>query len=133
MNIFNYLKDKISFKELFGAYGIPYEEYGADSTYVFKAKCPFDGCKSKKNKKEFTVASDYAMFYCFNCHKTGTVIEIVSGLNHITPIEAAKKLISNYHDWKTKESIIIPKEYEKESRETFGDYFVDRYLEKQNV
>lgn len=43
MSLFEYVKDKVSFKEIFEAYDTPYEEYGDDTLHYFKAKCPFDG------------------------------------------------------------------------------------------
>lgn len=132
MNIFNYLKDKVNYKEIFQAYDVPYVEYGGDSVYIFKAQCPVKECKPKGHKKYLTVA-DSGIFYCTNCHQCGDVTTLIAILSDITPIDAVKKLISYYHDWKTKDKIRIPKEYEKESREMLGDYFVDLYLDKQNV
>lgn len=127
MNIFNYIKDKVDYREIFGAYSIPYEEYGNEK-FMYKAICPFEGCKDKK--KSFSVATESKMFYCLNCYSCGDVSDFVSKLENKTPIDAIRKLISYYHDWKTKEPLKIPKEYEEWSREKFGNHFVDSYIVK---
>ena len=126
MNIFDYVKDKVSFKEIFEAYDVPYEEYGDETLHYFKAKCPFDGCNDKK--KSFAASVKKKLFYCFKCHNCGDVTNLIAKLHNISDIDAIKKLISRYHDWQTKEPLRIPKEYEKESRKLLGDHFVDSYV-----
>jgi hypothetical protein len=60
MTLFNHVKDKVDFKEIFAAYDVPYEEYGDDELHYYKAKCPIDGCKDKK--KSFSASIKKKLF-----------------------------------------------------------------------
>jgi len=50
--------------------------------------CPFHGEKTPS----FSVSPDKNLFYCFGCHKGGTMFTFVMEIEHITFVEAAEKL-----------------------------------------
>lgn len=59
----------------------------------FWGRCPFHGEKTPS----FSVDSEAQMFYCFGCHKGGTVINFVMEIERMEFMEAAKLLAERAH------------------------------------
>ena len=54
--------------------------------------CPFHGEKTAS----FSVSPDKGIFYCFGCHTTGDVIDFTARLFDLSPLDAARKLASDF-------------------------------------
>ena len=59
----------------------------------FWGRCPFHGEKTPS----FSVDSEAQMFYCFGCHKGGTVINFVMEIERMEFMEAVKQLADRAH------------------------------------
>ena len=59
----------------------------------FWGRCPFHGEKTPS----FSVDSEAQMFYCFGCHKGGTVINFVMEIEHMEFMEAVRLLADRAH------------------------------------
>ncbi len=87
MNIFSFIKDKISILEIIGQY----TTLKKAGTY-WKGPCPFHSEKTGS----FTVSPHKEMFYCFGCQAGGDIITFVSKIENCTPIEAVQLLADRY-------------------------------------
>ena len=54
--------------------------------------CPFHSEKTPS----FSVAPDKGIYYCFGCHTTGDVIDFTARLFDLSPLDAARKLASDF-------------------------------------
>jgi hypothetical protein len=83
MSIFSEVKQRLPIKEVARYYGITVNKAGF-------TKCPFHNERTPSMK----IYDDH--FYCFGCQCGGDVIRLVSQLFSLTPLEAARKLQSDF-------------------------------------
>ena len=88
MNIFSYIKTKVSILELISEY----TSLKKTGNY-WKGNCPFHSEKTAS----FTVSPDKEIFYCFGCHTGGDAITFISKIEACTPLEAANHLADRYN------------------------------------
>ena len=84
MRIFEIVKENINLREAAELYGIDVNRYG-------KALCPFHNDRHPS----LYVADDH--YYCFACGEHGDVIDFVSRLFQLSPYDAARKLMADFH------------------------------------
>ncbi len=84
MSIFETVKDNVSLREVTQRYGIEVNRHG-------KALCPFHNDRHPS----LYVADDH--YYCFACGEHGDVIDFVGRLFQLSPYDAARKLIADFH------------------------------------
>ena len=84
MSIFETVKDNVSLREVAQRYGIEVNRHG-------KALCPFHNDRHPS----LYVADDH--YYCFACGEHGDVIDFVGRLFQLSPYDAARKLIADFH------------------------------------
>ena len=84
MRIFEIVKENINLREAAELYGIDVNRYG-------KALCPFHNDRHPS----LLVADDH--FYCFACGEHGDAIDFVSRLFQLSPYDAARKLMADFH------------------------------------
>ena len=84
MRIFEIVKENINLREAAELYGIDVNRYG-------KALCPFHNDRHPS----LYVADDH--YYCFACGEHGDVIDFVRGLFQLSPYDAARKLMADFH------------------------------------
>ena len=84
MSIYETVKDNVSLREVAQRYGIDVNRYS-------KALCPFHNDRHPS----LYVADDH--YYCFACGKHGDVIEFVGRLFQLSPYDAARKLLADFH------------------------------------
>ena len=82
MNLFETVKSQITTREAAEFYGLKVRPNGI-------LCCPFHGDRYPSMKVD-------VRYYCFGCHETGDVIDFVSKLFHLRPLDAAKKLASDF-------------------------------------
>ena len=87
MNIFMFIKSRVSILDVIGAY-VTLKKAG----HYWKSPCPFHSEKTGS----FTVSPHKEIFYCFGCHVNGDVISFISKIENCTPVEAAKFLAERY-------------------------------------
>jgi DNA primase len=88
MNLFSYIKSKVSIIDVVNEY-----THLKRAGLYWKAHCPFHHEKTAS----FTVSPGKEIFYCFGCHITGDVISFISHVENCTALEAAKHLADRYH------------------------------------
>ena len=84
MRIFEIVKENVNLREAAELYGINVNRYG-------KALCPFHNDRHPS----LYVADDH--FYCFACREHGDVIDFVGRLFQLSPYNAARKLMADFH------------------------------------
>ena len=84
MRIFEIVKENINLREAAELYGIDVNRYG-------KALCPFHNDRHPS----LYVADDH--YYCFACGEHGDVIAFVGKLFQLSPYDAARKLMADFH------------------------------------
>ena len=84
MNLFQNVKYGVSCREAAERYGIDENRYG-------KALCPFHNDRHPS----LYVADDH--YYCFACGERGDVIDFVGRLFQLSPYDAARKLMADFH------------------------------------
>ena len=84
MRIFEIVKENVNLREAAELYGIDVNRYS-------KALCPFHN----DLHPSLYVADDH--FYCFACREHGDVIDFVGRLFQLSPYNAARKLMADFH------------------------------------
>ena len=84
MRIFEIVKENVNLREAAELYGIDVNRYG-------KALCPFHNDRHPS----LYVADDH--YYCFACGEHGDVIDFVGRLFQLSPYDAARKLMADFH------------------------------------
>ena len=84
MRIFEIVKENVNLREAAELYGIDVNRYG-------KALCPFHNDRNPS----LYVADDH--YYCFACGEHGDVIAFVGKLFQLSPYDAARKLMADFH------------------------------------
>lgn len=84
MRIFEIAKENVNLWEAAELYGINVNRYG-------KALCPFHNDRHPS----LYVADDH--YYCFACGEHGDVIDFVGKLFQLSPYDAARKLMADFH------------------------------------
>ena len=84
MNLFQNVKYGVSCREAAERYGVSVNRQG-------KALCPFHNDRHPS----LYVADDH--YYCFACGEHGDVIDFVSRLFQLSPYDAARKLMADFH------------------------------------
>lgn len=111
-NIFQFIKENISIKEVFSGYGIVLNEPRDIYSMI---TCPFDNCSKKSSN--FSVNITKGIFYCFDCYSSGDSIALVEKLEDKSPLQAAAKCLSFYN-------IVIPDDLVEHCNGFFGEEFV---------
>ena len=81
--IFDTLKARITVPQAAAHYGVRIGQNGM-------CRCPFHSDKTPSMKINETY------FYCFGCHSTGDVIDFTTRLFDLSPLDAARKLASDF-------------------------------------
>ena len=84
MRIFEIVKENVNLREAAELYGIDVNRYG-------KALCPFHNDRNPS----LYVADDH--YYCFACGEHGDAIDFVGRLFQLSPYDAARKLMADFH------------------------------------
>ena len=84
MNLFEIVKYGVSCREAAERYGVEVNHYGM-------ALCPFHNDRHPS----LYVADDH--YYCFACGEHGDVIDFVGKLFQLSPYDAARKLMADFH------------------------------------
>ena len=84
MRIFEIVKENVNLREAAELYGIDVNRYS-------KALCPFHNDRNPS----LYVADDH--YYCFACGEHGDVIDFVGRLFQLSPYDAARKLMADFH------------------------------------
>ncbi len=84
MRIFETVKENVSLREAAELYEIDVNRYG-------KALCPFHNDRHPS----LIVANDH--YHCFACGAHGDVIDFVGKLFQLSPYDAARKLMADFH------------------------------------
>jgi DNA primase len=86
IDIFEEIKKSVSITEVCNDYGIQFDRNN-------KAACPFH----KEKSPSFTVYPATNSFNCFGCGVGGTVIDLISQFESISPLEAVKQISADYN------------------------------------
>ena len=81
--IFDALKARVTVPQAAAHYGVRIGRNGM-------CRCPFHSDKTPSMKINETY------FYCFGCHSTGDVIDFTTRLFDLSPLEAARKLATDF-------------------------------------
>ena len=81
--IFDTLKARVTVPQAAAHYGVRIGRNGM-------CRCPFHSDKTPSMKINETY------FYCFGCHSTGDVIDFTASLFDLSPLEAARKLATDF-------------------------------------
>jgi len=84
-DIFSVVKSSVNMLDAAARYGIEIDQTG-------KALCPFHSEKTPS----FTVYAGGKKFHCFGCDTGGDVIDFVGLLFNLSPLDAAKKIDSDF-------------------------------------
>ena len=84
MRIFEIVKENVNLREAAELYGIDVNRYS-------KALCPFHNDRHPS----LYVADDH--YYCFACGEHGDVIDFVGRLFQLSPYDAVRKLMADFH------------------------------------
>ena len=84
MRIFEIVKESVNLREAAELYGIDVNRYG-------KALCPFHNDRHPS----LLVADEH--YYCFACGEHGDVIDFVGRLFQLSPYNASRKLMADFH------------------------------------
>lgn len=85
LDSFEKVKELVSMPEIAAAYGLEVKRNGF-------ARCPWHTDKTASMK----LYDGRRGFYCFSCHRGGDVISFVSTYFNISPLEAARKINSDF-------------------------------------
>ena len=83
------LKENINLADLIGSY-VPLKKHGR----YYMASCPFHG---PERTPSFAVSPDKGFYYCFGCHESGDAITFVEKMDHLTFMEAVRRLADYAH------------------------------------
>ncbi|WP_288264991.1 DNA primase [uncultured Dialister sp.] len=83
------LKENINLADLIGSY-VPLKKHGR----YYMASCPFHG---PERTPSFAVSPDKGFYYCFGCHESGDAISFVEKMDHLTFMEAVRRLADYAH------------------------------------
>ena len=83
MHIFSYVKAAVTTRQATVFYGLKVSAMGMTC-------CPFHPDRHPSMKVD-------ERYYCFGCHETGDVIDFVSRMFGLTPYQAARKLVEDFH------------------------------------
>ena len=83
MNLFEIVKASVNVPEAARAYGL-------DVTRHNMVRCPFHDDRHPS----FKLNPDF--YYCFGCGARGDVIDLVAGLFHLSPYDAARKIAADF-------------------------------------
>src|SRR6056297_3164191 len=97
MNLFSYIKEKISILDVVSEYATLKK-----AGLYWKGHCPFHHEKTAS----FTVSPHRGIFYCFGCHAGGDVITFIAKIENCSPKEAAQHIIER-HQLTIPESIAL--------------------------
>ena len=86
MRIFEIVKENVNLREAAELYGIDVNRYG-------KALCPFHNDRNPS----LYVADDHYYCFCFACGAHGDVIDFAGRLFQLSPYDAARKLMADFH------------------------------------
>ncbi len=111
MNIFNFIKQKISILDVVQEY-TSLKKAGS----YWKGTCPFHSEKTAS----FTVSPHKEIFYCFGCHASGDTIGFIAKIEHCSQIEAVQHLIQRYN---IEVPQTIAREYHQETASSKDRYF----------
>lgn len=128
--VFDKIKSDLSMKEVAGYYGLDFDRAGM-------ACCPFHDDRTPSLK----LYEDH--FYCFGCGEHGDVIDLVSELYGLKPVDAARKISEDFGLNLFEQGIAVPFNREqtenqkyrlwlKYAAETVSDY-IDRLKEWRAV
>ena len=84
MRIFEIVKENVTLRETAELYGIDVNRYG-------KALCPFHNDRHPS----LYVTDDH--YHCFACGEHGDVIDFVGKLFQLSPYDAARELMADFH------------------------------------
>lgn len=98
MNLFNYIKSKITILNIINEY-TTLKQAGI----YWKGICPFHNEKTPS----FTVSPHRDIFYCFGCHSSGDAISFIAKIENCSQIQAAKFLVERY-------AIDLPSEFDRD-------------------
>ena len=128
-SLFTQIKSQITTRQAAERYGIPVKRNGM-------ACCIFHNDKHPSMKVD-------ERYYCFSCHASGDVINFVAQLQGLAPLEAAKKLASDFnidisdcmHIEKTQKSEKKPSVFFKHDAEALAAKLaeIQQRAEKQNI
>ena len=82
MSIYKTVKAAVSTRDAAEFYGFSVNRYG-------KMRCPFHDDRNPSMKVD-------ERFYCFGCQETGDMIDFVARIFHLSPYEAARKLMADF-------------------------------------
>lgn len=85
VDVFQAVRERVTAPEAAQAYGLEVNRTGF-------CCCPFHGEKNPSMK----LFQDDRGFYCFGCHKGGSVIDLVAGLLGLDPLEAVRRLNEDF-------------------------------------
>ena len=88
MNLFSYIKSKISILDVVNEY----TNLRRAGLY-WKANCPFH----QEKTASFTVSPHKEIFYCFGCHASGDAISFIAQMENCSPLEAANLLAERFN------------------------------------
>ena len=83
MNVFEAVKQSVTTRQAAELYGINVNRAG-------KANCPFHNDRTPSMKVD-------KRFHCFGCQEDGDVIDFVGKLFQLSPYDAARKLMADFH------------------------------------
>ena len=83
LNIIRTVKQSVGLRQAALFYGLRFRQDG-------KALCPFH----QDRHPSMQLYDDH--YYCFSCEAHGDVVDLVAGLFHLTPAEAAQKLCEDF-------------------------------------
>lgn len=87
MNIFNFIKQKVSILDVVSQYA-SLKKAGL----YWKGNCPFHHEKTPS----FSVSPHKEIFYCFGCHVGGDVISFIAKIENCSQSDAARQLVEQY-------------------------------------
>lgn len=85
IDVFQTVRDRVTAQEAARRYGLEINRAGF-------CCCPFHGEKTPSMK----LFPDDRGFYCFGCHKGGSVIDLVAGLLGLDPLGAVKQMNEDF-------------------------------------
>jgi DNA primase len=87
MNLFSYLKHKVSILDVVNEY-----THLKQAGSYWKGHCPFHNEKTAS----FTVSPAKEIFYCFGCHAAGDVISFIAKIEQCSQLEAAHQIAERH-------------------------------------
>jgi len=87
MNLFNYLKTRITILDVVSEYATLKK-----AGLYWKGQCPFH----QEKTASFTVSPHKEIFYCFGCHVGGDAISFIARIEQCSQLQAAHHLVERY-------------------------------------